>query len=143
MTPTRHATFVDTSGFYAVHDSFDPHHDAASGVWRSLIQSGSPLLTTSFVVSETVALLQNRLGLSVARRFVDDALPIVEVIWIDEPLFRSAVQSWTTAARRTLSLVDCTSFAVMRARGLRAAFAFDSHFLEQGFPAPPTVLPSG
>jgi predicted nucleic acid-binding protein len=32
-----------------------------------------------------------------------------------------------------LSLVDCTSFQVMRQLGIDTAFAFDEHFAEQHF----------
>ena len=39
--------------------------------------------------------------------------------------------------RRQLSLVDCISFDVMHRHGIRWAFAFDSHFKEQGFVCPP------
>jgi predicted nucleic acid-binding protein len=38
-----------------------------------------------------------------------------------------------SAGRKKLSLVDCVSFGVMRAAGLRKAFAFDRQFVEQGF----------
>jgi uncharacterized protein len=38
-----------------------------------------------------------------------------------------------SAGRRKLSLVDCTSFEIMRQHAVRTAFAFDSHFEEQGF----------
>jgi predicted nucleic acid-binding protein len=38
-----------------------------------------------------------------------------------------------TSARRRLSLVDCTSFEVMRRLGITSAFAIDRHFVEQGF----------
>jgi predicted nucleic acid-binding protein len=37
------------------------------------------------------------------------------------------------ANRRSLSLVDCTSFEIMRQAGLDTAFTFDSHFRELGF----------
>lgn len=60
-------------------------------------------------------------------------LPVIEVVWVDESLHATATAAWLAAARRSLSLVDCASFAVMRARGVRRAFAFDQHFDEQGF----------
>jgi len=42
--------------------------------------------------------------------------------------------SWLRkAGRRQVSLVDAVSFAVMRARGVVVAFAFDPHFTDQGF----------
>lgn len=113
MTAVSPSTvFVDTSAFYAIQDQTDPHHPSAADTWRRLIESGVPLITTSFVVSETAALLQSRFGLRAARRFFEDALPSVEIVWVDEPMFARAVEAWTTAARRTLSLVDCASFVV-------------------------------
>lgn len=32
-----------------------------------------------------------------------------------------------------MSLVDAASFVVMRARSIERAFAFDSHFADEGF----------
>jgi predicted nucleic acid-binding protein len=40
------------------------------------------------------------------------------------------------AHRRGLSLVDCTSFAIMRRQAITRAFHFDRHFQEQGFEFP-------
>jgi predicted nucleic acid-binding protein len=38
-----------------------------------------------------------------------------------------------TASKRNLSLVDCVSFEIMRALGIKTVFAFDPHFAEQGY----------
>ena len=38
-----------------------------------------------------------------------------------------------TADRRHLSIVDCTSFEIMRKQGIEKVFCFDKHFKEQGF----------
>jgi predicted nucleic acid-binding protein len=43
-----------------------------------------------------------------------------------------------SAGRRDVSLVDYTSFHVMRVGSIRKAFTFDPHFSEQGF----TPVPS-
>jgi len=32
-----------------------------------------------------------------------------------------------------VSFIDCTSFALMRERGITTAFSFDEHFTRQGF----------
>jgi predicted nucleic acid-binding protein len=40
------------------------------------------------------------------------------------------------AHRRGLSLVDCTSFAIVRRQAITRAFHFDRHFQEQGFEFP-------
>ena len=43
------------------------------------------------------------------------------------------------AGRRNVSLVDWTSFELMRAKGITNALAFDDDFDERGFNRPPTA----
>ncbi len=38
-----------------------------------------------------------------------------------------------SAGRRKLSLVDCTSYEIMRQYNLEQVFTYDPHFSEQGF----------
>jgi uncharacterized protein len=127
------ATFVDTSALYAVLDAADPNHEPASARWRALIERDVSLVTTNYVVVEVVALMQSRHGFEAARRFVEDVLPVLDVVWVDATLHATASAAWLGAARRSLSVVDCASFAALRGRGLRHAFTFDRHFDEQGF----------
>ncbi|CAN5790543.1 PIN domain-containing protein [soil metagenome] len=129
--------FVDTSAFYAVFDADDEEHGRAGDVWSSLLGE-STLTTSNYVLLETLALLQNRLGVESVRAFEDAVTPLLRVLWIDETVHRQAVVALLTAGRRALSLVDCTSFVLMRTHGLESAFAFDQHFDEQGF----RVLPN-
>ena len=127
------STFVDTSAFLAVLDADDAQHRRASRVWSDLVNGGEYLLTTSYVLVETFALVQARLGLGATRLLNDDIAPILRVTWVDEGLHRVAVTALLTAQRRNLSLVDCVSFEVMRRLGADRAFAFDTHFRQQGF----------
>lgn len=131
------STFVDTSAFLAVLDADDAQHVRADRVWSDLVGSEEDLLTTSYVLVETFALAQARLGLRAARLMHDDVVPILRVTWVDEALHRAAMTAVLTAQRRDLSLVDCVSFEAMRRLGASRAFAFDRHFRQQGF----TVVP--
>jgi predicted nucleic acid-binding protein len=126
-------TFVDTSAFLAVLDADDGQHTRASRVWSDLISREEDLLTTSYVLVETFALAQARLGLSATRLLNDDVVPVLRVTWVDEALHRAAATALLTAQRRDLSLVDCVSFEAMRRAGVERAFAFDRHFRQQGF----------
>jgi predicted nucleic acid-binding protein len=63
-------------------------------------------------------------------------LPALETQWIDKPIHTLATVALLAAARRKLSLVDCSSFAMMRQTGTRIAFAFDQHLDEEGFGFP-------
>jgi predicted nucleic acid-binding protein len=128
---------VDTSAFHAVLDVDDRHHAAAIATLDQLRSSGVQLLTHEYVVAESTALIQRRLGLGALRRFVDDLLPLVEVAWIDETLHVEAREALLAAGRRNVSLVDWTSFLVMRRHGVRRAFAFDPDFGAEGFEVAP------
>lgn len=125
--------FLDTSGLLAVLDSSDASHPQAARAWRELLEGSEALLTTSYVLVETMALAQRRLGLGAVADLEQAIVPAVNVVWVEEGLHRLASGALLAARRRDLSLVDCVSFAVMRQRGIRTAFALDRHFAEQGF----------
>jgi predicted nucleic acid-binding protein len=125
--------FVDTSGLCAVLDADDERHPSARATWVDLLENQSVLQTDNYVLVETLALLQSRLGMPAVNRFTTDILPVLNVFWVDEGVHRSAHHALLVSARRRLSLVDCVSFEVMRRLHLNTAFCFDPHFAEQGF----------
>ena len=125
--------FVDTSALLALLAADDEYHQSAVSGWAKLADEGATLVTSTYVVLETIAVAQHRLGLDAVRAFVRDILPPIEVVFIDEPVQRAALSALLAAGRRRLSLVDCVSFEVMRDRQIRRAFAFDAHFGEFGF----------
>ena len=127
------SVFLDTSALFAVLDADDRYHAGADEVWRELIAGTEDLVSTNYVLVETFALIQRRLGMEAVRTLEEDILPLVRVIWIGESDHRSAVAAFFTAGRRELSLVDCVSFLVMRRHDIRVAFAFDQDFQAQGF----------
>ena len=127
------SVFVDTSGFYAVLDADDDMHEAASKAWIDMLERGVTLHSTNYILVETIALLQNRIGMEAVRVFAADVLPVVKVFWVEEIVHSMAHHTMLVAARRGLSLVDCVSFEAMRRLHLTEAFCFDPHFLEQGF----------
>ena len=127
------STFIDTSALLAVLDADDLNHPAAKGAWASLLADGDELHCTNYVLVETYALLQNRLGMQAVRTFHEDIAPVLRVDWADAASHASSVSALLTAGRRTLSLVDCASFEAMRRLGITVAFTFDRHFGEQGF----------
>ena len=125
--------FIDTSAFYAVFDRDDSNHQPARAAWEAMLGDGSELLTNNYVLLETCALLQHRLGLAALRTFHEDVVPLVRIDWVAEGRHRAAAGAVVAAGRRKLSLVDCVSFQTMRELGVRSAFCFDKHFKDQGF----------
>jgi predicted nucleic acid-binding protein len=129
--------FVDTSALLAVLDADDQNHSAARTTWEALITNGDELICTSYILVESFALIQNRLGLDAVRAFHEVVEPVLQIEWIDAQRHANSVSALLTAFRRNLSLVDCSSFEAMRRLSVSTAFTFDKHFVEQGF----TCLP--
>jgi predicted nucleic acid-binding protein len=125
--------FVDTSAFLAVMDADEENHQDASLVWEHLMRVGAELFCTNYVLVETISLVQRRLGMPIANIFYERVVPMLNTIWIDESLHEIGLAALLVANRRRLSLVDCVSFEVARRHGVDAVFAFDQHFIEQGF----------
>jgi len=130
-------TFVDTSAFFALLDRNDANHKKSSVAWRQILSPEHILITSNYVLVETFALLQSRLGISAVRGFQEDILPLINIEFINAGTHRAGISALLSASRRNLSFVDCVSFEVMRSQGIRNAFTFDPHFKEQGFAVVP------
>jgi predicted nucleic acid-binding protein len=124
--------FLDTSAIYALADKADPNHLSAYGKFENVLRSGETFLLHNYILLESAALLQARLGLRSAILFLKDAKSFM-VEWVDLNLHEEAEKELERIGKREISLVDCTSFIVMRRRDVRRVFAFDRDFLEQGF----------
>jgi predicted nucleic acid-binding protein len=130
-------TFVDTSALIALLDGNEAKHIACARSWRKLLADDEVLVTSSYVLVETYALAQRRLGIDAVRTLTTDYVPLLAVDWIDETVHGAALASLLTANRRELSLVDCASFEIMRRRDISKAFALDADFAKQGFSVAP------
>ncbi len=126
-------TFIDTSAFFAFMDADDGFHEKARAAFAKLVKLENILHCSNYIVLETIELLQNRMGINAVRAFEDDILEIMNVHWVDEKLHGTAISNLVTAKRKNISLVDYTSFEIMRALGIKKVFTFDSHFRDQGF----------
>jgi predicted nucleic acid-binding protein len=131
--------FVDTSGLLAVLDAGDSQHVEADAAWQQILSSDDKLISTNYVLLETCALVQRRLGMEAVRAIEHDFFPLLEIEWLDAEVHETAMQALLMASRRRLSLVDCTSFEVMRRREIRRAFTLDPHFAEHGFESLPAM----
>lgn len=131
-------TFIDTSALYALLDEDDRNHRRAaawlSGPGRDPTEI---LISHSYVVVESAALTQRRLGPQAVRVLFEAFIPSLSVLYVDEHLHKSAVAAHLAALRRRPSFVDWVSFQMMRERGLDRAFAFDRDFGNEGFSVVP------
>jgi predicted nucleic acid-binding protein len=125
--------FVDTSAFYALMDRSDNNFEKAAGLWKSFLERDFYLQTSNYVIVETLALLQSRLGFEAANLWYRNVLSLVEILWIDGLMHNLAYELWLGFGRKKLSFVDCVSFITMRHYKVEKVFGFDKHFVEQGF----------
>ena len=124
--------FLDTSAIYALADTADPNHELAVKRFRNVLKADEEFLVHNYVLVESAALLQRRLGHDSARRFLQEANAF-QVHWIGDEDHGRAMALFEERSRRRLSLVDCASFAVMRLYGVDTALAFDADFQAEGF----------
>ena len=125
--------FVDTSAFLALVHLDDPNHEQALQTWKKLIEDEQQLISNNYVLVESIALIQRRLGLRAVSILHNDILPFVEIDWLDEELHNAIVKTVLKNNRRQISLVDRSSFDTMTRYEVQTAFAFDSHFPDEGF----------
>ena len=128
--------FVDTSGFYALLDGADPFHAQCRDCFARAQAESWRLITTSYVVHESWAVIQSRLGWDAADAWLDRVLKHCEVVWVSEELHALGAARCRQARERRLSLTDCVSVEVMRGRGIVQAIADDEHFAREGVRAP-------
>jgi predicted nucleic acid-binding protein len=129
------AVFADTSGLFALLNAKDENHPRAKQAFADLRARKAPLVSTSFVLVETYALIGRRLGLGAVKSFRTDFAPLIDVVWVDEALHNAGLDLLIERGKGPLSLVDAVSFVAMRQRNLTVAFAFDPHFEQEGFSA--------
>ena len=123
--------FVDTSGILALIDRDDRSHLGTTEAFA--LGRSQPLVTHEYVVVETLAVARRRFGARVAADIIDRVLPAIEVTSVDSELHAAALVAFRESIDSSVSLVDRTSFALMRREGIARAIALDADFRTAGF----------
>lgn len=129
--------FVDTSALLPLLDADDADHPRVRDAFDRLLGERAALVTSNYVLVESTALLQHRIGLAPVRALHDRLVPLLAVVWVDQTLHELAYRALSAGDRRKVTLVDWTSFEVMRQRGIERALAVDDDFVGQGFATTP------
>jgi predicted nucleic acid-binding protein len=129
------SAFVDTAAWRAVIDRRDAAHAATAAEMKRLIERGSLLITSDYVIDETCTLLRARIGAHAAVRFLDllDATGSLALEWIGPDRFAAARVLFRKHYDQGFSFTDCTSFVVMDELGIKDALTTDEHFRVRGF----------
>ena len=125
--------FVDSSYFIARFLPRDGRH--AEAVASDRATSTSRLLTSNLVVGETWTFLRRRAGYGPSMRWLDSVLGRVALtVEPIDPGLEADAWAWLRVHdERSYSLVDATSFALMRRKRIGDALAFDGDFAAAGF----------
>ncbi len=129
--------FVDTGAWIALSDRRDQHYDDAVVVYTRLKQQKERLLTTDYLLDETITRLRYDLSHSTAVRFLDfieraEETMVLTVVDMDRTLLQEAKNIFRQYNSAKFSFTDCTSFAICQTHKISEAFAFDQHFTMMG-----------
>ncbi|MDT5124288.1 MAG: uncharacterized protein QOC96_3770 [Acidobacteriota bacterium] len=128
---------VDTGAWFASVVPSDPDYVAASNWLRN---NTEPLITTDYIVDETLTLLRARGEESRALRIGEEFFNgnLATVFYLTEADIRLAWEVFRSFSDKKWSFTDCTSKTIIDKLNLKYAFAFDQHFRQFGTV---TVLP--
>lgn len=130
-----HQVFIDTGAFLALANPADQYHEAAVRCFENLQVSGTRFVTTNFILDETYTRIQRKAGLKVAIAFGEQIQSDrqLKVYAVERTLEKLAWEIFRHDLGHSFSYTDCTSFALMRRRKIREAFAFDTDFASFGW----------
>lgn len=139
------AMFVDTGAWMACADGADPAHTSCGRARDGALEDGAMLVTTDFVIDETLTLIRFRLGLSAANAWWQQIDGSARLRWerIEADRFERARHLFFQYRDKDLSFTDCTSIAVMRELKLTTVMTTDRHFQQVGFDVLPALSRRG
>lgn len=117
--------FVDTSAWYATVD----HSDRSNGRAKEILSSGENLVTTDHVLAETWSLIRYRIHRNASEKFWEglrSGISRIEIVGTADLEAAWDIGRWYQD--QDFSLVDRTSFAVMRRLGILRVATFDDDF---------------
>jgi uncharacterized protein len=123
--------FVDTGAWFAATVPTDQNY-AIAAQW--LEQNREPLLTTDYVMSETLTLLRARGERQRAIQFGTALLEgnLATLYYLKATEIQQTWQIFRHFADKDWSFTDCASKLVMENLEIAQAFAFDHHFHQFG-----------
>jgi predicted nucleic acid-binding protein len=135
MIRTGERVFMDTGAWIALAIVRDSMHERAVETWTALLEAGARPVVSVPVLLETFSYLQRKVSQEVAARWWESlgAVRFLDRIECTAAELNAAMKFFQRRELYKLSLVDATSFVLMRKHKLRVAFSFDTHFAVAGF----------
>jgi len=129
--------FIDTGAWIALLNRRDQHHRDAVDVFNDLRKRQDRILTTDYIIDETITRLRYDTNHALAVLFLNriELLVEIDLLTISEiniDIFEEAKTLFRQYDSARLSFTDCTSFVTCRVNSISEAFAFDRHFQIMG-----------
>lgn len=127
--------FLDAGYIIALEAEDDQNHQKAFEHWQIFLKNLPPLVTTTYIFDEILTFFNSRNRHAKAVEIGTNLLAskAIEVIQVDEQLFREGWEYFQKHEDKRYSLTDCLSFIVMQNRYISKALTFDKHFAQAGF----------
>lgn len=128
--------FADANYWIGLFNPRDQLHTIALAASRKL--GRTRLVTSEMVLVEVLNGLAKYIGLRASIIAAVDAIsanPNTEIVPQTAMLFREALGFYRAHQDKEWGLTDCSSFIIMRQRGLTEALTSDRHFEQAGFRA--------
>jgi len=136
-TASRRKVFVDTGGWYGVTSIEDRQHEASVQYYKDTLLSGALLITSDYVLDETLTRLRYDFGHAVAMVFWErivlaEKMKRLIVLRVDTDVWTEAINIFSRFEDQDFSFTDCTSFVLAQREKASEVFAFDHHFRQFG-----------
>lgn len=127
--------FIDTAGWMAMADEADPLHKQSVRFRDQSLEQGVILVTSNYILDETLTLIRMRLGIEAAKRWWDllSKSHRCRVEWMTPERVAHAIRLFFDWKDQPFSFTDCTSCILMRELVIENAMTIDRHFLTAGF----------
>ncbi len=125
--------FLDSSALVAMADRRDPDHDAVTSFIQG-IKGQASLITTDYVLDETVTVVKKRYGYELAVQLgrklrASDFCRYYVLTFEDEALTWATFEKYSDKA---WSYTDCSCLAVMQRLQITEVLSLDAHFRQMG-----------
>jgi predicted nucleic acid-binding protein len=127
--------FVDTWGWLALEDRLEELHKKTMRCYAEAITQGDQILTSNFILDETITRLFRRRPFHEAARFTRGLLasPKIRVESVSDARFRQAFAlRQRLSDKPKISFTDLTSMVIMTELNVTNILTADSHFTQAG-----------
>jgi uncharacterized protein len=102
--------FIDTAGWMSMADKKDPRHKDCLNFRDKSLEEGSVLITSNYVVDETLTLIRMRLGMDAVEKWwlMVSESHRCKIEWVSPERMDKALNLFFRWRDQTFSFTDCT-----------------------------------